>query len=198
MISWRRPISGIIITLLFSGVIRADMVPASKLIDRHQPSRFCGRTEVQHTNLSSPYDSPIVFDFNFGTFQFLPTKVNADARPFGRVPDTLIDMTHGPGSVSLCLYALMGLGLFSTPHWLKRLHPGHLPEWYHDGGPFQIGHSFAISPEILYPVPVDCFVQPDHPAEDSLLRYRQRTVVSCWRTSQFTPETIAARGPPLS
>jgi hypothetical protein len=197
MISRRRLFSGIIITLLFSGVIRADMVPASELIGRHQPSRFCGRMEVQHTNLTSPYDSPIVFDFNFGTFQFLPTKVKADVGPSAQIPHT-IDLTGGPGSASLCLYALMGLGLFSTPRWIKRLHLGPLPQWYHDGGPFQIGHSFAVSPEILYPVPVDCFVQPGNPSEDSLPRYRLRTVVSCWRKSQFTPETIAARGPPLS
>ena len=141
------------------------------------------------------YDGLNVFDFDLGSIHF-PIEVDADARPSARVPDTLMDMTDGPGSASLCLYALMGMGLFSTPHWLKRLHLGHLPEWYHDGGPFQIGHSFAVSPEILCPVPADCIVQPDNTAEDSLPRYRQRTVVSCWRTSQFTPDLLASRGPP--
>ena len=143
------------------------------------------------------YDGLNVFDFDLGSIHF-PIEVDADARPFAQVPDTLMELTDGPGSASLGLYALMGLGLFSTPRWIRRLHPGHLPQWYHDGGPFQIGHSFAVSPEILYPAPVDCIVQPDHPAEYSLPRYRLKTVMSCWRTSQFTPETIAARGPPLS
>jgi hypothetical protein len=47
-------------------------------------------------------------------------------------------------------------------------------------------------------MPVCCFIQPDNAAERLIPQYRIRTVVSSWRKSQFTPDVIASRGPPLS
>ena len=182
-------------TSIFASGAYADMVPVLKLKAEYQQSLgVSGRREVQHTNLSSPYDDPFVFDLNLGTIQLQP-EARADIGQPSQMPHT-INLTGGPGSVSLCLYALMGLGLCSAPHWMKRLSLSHIPEWYHDGGPFQIGHSFAVPPESLCPVPVYCFVQPDDRAERFIPQYRLRTVVSLWRKSQFTPDVIASRGPP--
>jgi hypothetical protein len=197
MISRRRHISGIIGALLFAGIVRADMVPVFKLeTERQQPLRACCRTEVQHTNLSSLYDSPILVDLDLGTVQFLP-EAGADVGQTSQIPLT-INLTDGPGSVSLCLYALMGLGLCSAPHCVRRLSLGHIPEWYDDAGPFQLGHSLAVSPESLCATLVCCSIQPDETAEPLIPQYHLRTVVSCWRKSQFTPDVIASRGPPLS
>ena len=100
--------------------------------------------------------------------------------------------------VSRCLYALMGLGLCSSVHWVKKINLGHIPEWYHEGGPLQIGHSHAATPESLCSLQV-CFLAPqDDRAEDSLPQYHLGTIVSLWRKSQFTSSVIASRGPPLS
>jgi len=197
MIYWRRLIPGIIGSLLFAAFVRADMVPISKVQAEGQQSiPVCVWAEVQSTNLLILYDNPTAVDLDLATVQFLP-EAGADARQTSQIPCT-IDLTGEPGSCSLCLYALMGLSLCSAPHWVRKLSLGHIPEWYHDGGPFQIGHSFAISSESLYPVPVCCFVQPVGTIYHLIPQYRFRTIVSFWRKSQFTPEVIASRGPPLS
>ena len=192
----RRLISGIICTLLFAGFVRADMVSVYQPgAQRPQSQCMSNGIGVQQTNQFGLNEHPIV-DFNLGSVYF-PIEVGDDIGQSARVTHT-IDLTVRPSSVNLCLYALMSLALYSAPHWLKRLHLGHLPEWYHDGGPFQIGHSFAATPKSLCTLHVCCLLPPDEPVEDFLPQYRRRTIISCWRTSQFTPEAIASRGPPLS
>ena len=196
MIYQRRLIPSIISLLLFTGMVRADMVSVVKLEVERQASPFAGdRAEGLGANSPSSSESLIDIQFDAGPVRFLP-EADAKIRQSTQVSDTLLDLTNRPGSASLCLYALMGLGLWSAPHWIKKLHLGHIPEWYHDGGPFQIGHSFAVSPESLCPVSVDCFVQPDDTVEELIPQYHLRTIVSCWRQSQFTLEVQAARGPP--
>ena len=194
---WRRLILGIIGPMLFAAFVRADMVPISKLeAEQQQALRVCGRTEVQHTNLLSLYDSPNVVYLDLATVQLLP-EAGADVRQTSQIPCT-IDLSGGPSSYSMCLYALMGLGLCSAPQWIRRLSLGHIPEWYHDGGPLQIGHSLAVSPKSFYPVSVYCFVQPVGTTYRLKPQYCFRTVMSLWRKSQFAPDVIASRGPPLS
>ncbi len=104
--------------------------------------------------------------------------------------------TDGQNSLYLCLYAMLSMGLCKSVPYVKKVSLGIVPQWYHDGGPFQIGHSQAISPDCLDSAPVYCFIQPDGRADDLMPRYRPGAVVSCWRTSQFTPSALASRGPP--
>jgi hypothetical protein len=170
----------------------ADMVPASKL--DAEPQSAYERIEFQHANLSSLSNSTSICDLDFRSVNFLPKADMEVGHTTGMKPS--IDLTGGPGSIRLCLYALMGLGLCSAPHWIKKLHIGHIPEWYHNGGPFQIGHSLAVSPESLCSVLVYCFVQPVLAAEHFIPQYRLRTVVALWRETQFTLDVIASRGPP--
>ena len=106
-------------------------------------------------------------------------------------------LTDGQNSFSLCLYALLGLGLCKSVPLVRKVSFGYIPQWYHDGGPVQVGHSFAISPDCLCSAPV-CFVQPDGPAENPIPRYDFPTVVSRWRNSQLTPAVFASRAPPSS
>lgn len=46
-----------------------------------------------------------------------------------------------PSSFSLGLTALLGLGAYQATRSLRKLNLGSLPEWYHSGGPQQIGHA---------------------------------------------------------
>ncbi|OHB76348.1 MAG: hypothetical protein A2Z25_21160 [Planctomycetes bacterium RBG_16_55_9] len=189
-----RSISGI---LFLAGAARADMAPVFTLYNEQQvSSRVYVQAEIGHNSLSGPYDIPIIVDLDLGTVRFV-REAGADiGQPVQLQPS--IDLTGGLSSVGLCVYALMGLGLCSAPHWIRRLTFAHIPEWYHDGGPFQIGHSFAVSPESLCPVPAYCFIQPDGSAEEFIPQYRLRTIVSSWWKSQFTPAVLASRGPPHS
>jgi hypothetical protein len=113
------------------------------------------------------------------THQARPSRMLADER----------------GSMGFCLYALLGLGLLKSAPYVKRLSLGVVPGWYHDGGPFQVGHSLAVSPDCLCSAPA-CFVQPDNATDDPPPQYCHEMIVSLWRKSQFTPTVLAPRGPP--
>ena len=121
MICQRRLIPCLISALFFVGALRADMVSQSKLETEHQqPLRVCGQAKVHHTNHSSAYDLPIVVDLNLGTIQ-LQSEAGVKIGQPSHVPH-MLELTGGPSSIRLCLYALLSLGLYSAPHWIKRLH----------------------------------------------------------------------------
>ena len=195
MIHRRELLIAVIGMLVLTSVTYADMVPVSQLdTGCWQLLHICGRADLQYTNLFSPSIFPSAANLDLWSVEFLP-EADADVSQTSEVQHPKI-LTNGQGSLSLCLYALMGLGVCSSAHWVKRLSFGFVPEWYHDGGPFQIGHSLAVTPETLYPVPACSFVQPDCLVESHIPQYSQRTIVSLWRESQFTPDVIASRGPP--
>lgn len=195
MINRRKILITVGLGLLVTTGVYADMAPVSQSDAKCvQSSNACGLAELQYTNLSNPYNPPSVTELDLWSVEFLP-EAKADDSQSADIQHLQI-LTNGPGSLNLCLSALIGFGLCSSAHWVKRISFGFVPEWYHNGGPFQIGHSYAVTPESLCPVPVYCFVQPVCTAEDSFTQYRLRTVVSLWRKSQFTPCVLASRGPP--
>lgn len=197
MINRRKLLITVGLVLLVTTGVYADMTPVSQSdAKRVQSSNACRLAELQYTNLSSPSNFPSVGHLDSWSVEFLP-EASADVSQTSEIQHPL-SLTNGQGSLNLCLSALIGLGLCSSAHWVKRLSFGFVPEWYHNGGPFQIGHSYAVTPESLCPVPVSCFVQPVCTVEDSLPQYRLRTIVSLWRKSQFTPVVLVPRGPPLS
>ena len=196
MIDGRRIITAIIGVIVATVSVYADMTPVSQSDAKCvQSSNACSLAELQYTNLSRPSNFPSVASLDFWSVEFLP-EANADVSQTSEIQHPQI-LTNGQSSFNLCLSALIGLGLCSSAHWVKRLSFGFIPEWYHNGGPFQIGHSYAVTPESLCPVPLCCFVQPVCTVEDSLPQYRLRTIVSLWRKSQFTPVVLASRGPPF-
>jgi len=192
MIDGRRFITAVVGVLLITAAGYAGMVPARGLYSESEPvAAVC-----DSSNLLDLFISPSVSDLRLGPVSFLP-KNNPDPEQANQFQHTQT-LTEGTDSLSLCLSALMGLGLCGSVHWVKRLHWGAIPEWYHDGGgPFQIGHSHAVNPNTLCTVPVYCFIQPDCTVEDALPQYRLGTVVSLWRKSQFTSTVLAPRGPPV-
>lgn len=78
----------------------------------------------------------------------------------GHAPFTALNETHGnngngdematdelpplPDSTALFFCGLGSLGALKLTHSMRKLHFGHLPQWYHDGAPRQIGHAFAL------------------------------------------------------
>jgi len=195
MISMRRFLTVIIAGLVFASAVHAEMVSVSQLDSGSpQSSHVCNRTNLKYASSSYPFTSPITVDLELWSVEF-SSDVDTDAgyNPEKQHPQSF---TEEPSSLSLCLSALMGLGLCASTHWVKRLHWSSVPEWFHDSGPFQIGHSHAATPESICLLPVYYFTQPVYTVENSLPQYCLRTVVSLWRKSQFTPAVIASRGPP--
>ena len=195
MVDGRKLIAAVVGALIIAGMVRADMMPVSR---PHSPNghALCVSTQanLQPILLSGMTNYLGPTDLYVGRAEFL-TEAQGDVKQTMYTQHSL-NLTDAPSSFSLCLYALMGLALCRSAPWIKKLSFGHIPEWYHDGGPFQIGHSLAVSPESLCPVPVCCFIQPVRTVEFLIPQYRLRAVVSLWRKSQFTPDVIASRGPP--
>jgi hypothetical protein len=196
MMSGRRNITAFFAVLACTVSVYADMIPMPIANSGcgQLPYIPCGRTDLRCVDLSGPFHYYSVADLDLWPAGLLSEKI-ADT---GQTPElqNLRSLTDGPGSFALCLYALMGLGLFRSAPWVKKISFQFIPEWYHDGGPFQIGHSHAVTPENLYPAPAYCFVQPACMVGSLIPKYSQRIIVSLWRKSQFTPDVIASRGPP--
>jgi len=175
----------------------ADMMPVSPLdaADYRPSPPAYALTSLRPASPSAPFtDSPGVLGLDLLPVGFLPQPaVEAGQTSETRPAQILADRQD---SFTLCLYALLGLGLCRSAPFVKRLHFGCIPDWYHTGGPSQIGHSFAISPDGFSSAPVYCFLQPDLTTTDALPQFRWGIVVSLWRQSQFTPSVLASRGPP--
>ncbi len=181
--------------VLGASAVRADMRPASSGdAAPQQTTCIYVATTPQDMDSSGPLDCLSVTDLCSVPVESLP-HVDGGIGQDGELPAAQIQ-SDGQNSFGLCLYALLGLGVCRSVTLVKRLSFSYIPQWYHDGGPFQIGHSHAISPDCLCHAPVCCLVQPDCRAEDILPSYRQETIIALWRDSQFTPDVLAARGPP--
>jgi hypothetical protein len=186
----RRIMSVVIVALAASGFARADMTPFSGWDAGGPPvAQACN-----HAEPVAPQSSLAMVDLGLPLPGFsIGPKAGQQAAGGPQSPCVLKDEQD---SLGLCLYALLGLGLCKSAPLVRKVSLGAIPSWYHDGGPCQIGHSFAISPDCLSPVSVYCFVQPDRRDENPSPRYRRRGTVSLWRESQFTLSVLASRGPP--
>jgi len=184
----------ILVGLAVTATAYADMTPACAPDAGCQQSQHLGvPTNAGQTNCFTQPDYPFVNNIATFSARFLP-QARADMAPASETQPLLI-LTDGAGSFSLCLYALLGLGLCGSGQWLKKMSLGCIPEWYHDGGPYQIGHSHAIGPEsICYESA--CFIQPEYIAENISPQYYKGTIASLLRKSLFTPNVLASRGPP--
>ncbi len=112
----------------------------------------------------------------------------AEARDVLRLP-------AGPDSSALFLWALGGLGAWQLGRYTRKWHLSALPEWYHTGGPAQVGHAQRLDLErITLDVPLWYDVRPA----------AQAPVGPTWRLADTPPPLYGAarslaaapRGPP--
>jgi len=143
--------------------------------------------------LSDQFASGVI-GLDFGKFDFIPES-SIEVERTSNIRHLQISASDS-GSCYLCLYTLIGLGLYSSVNRVKKISFGFIPEWYHDGGPYQIGHSYAVMPDSLRSVPISCFVQPEYIGEDVLTRYSKGIGISLLRSSQFVSDMLSSRGPP--
>lgn len=180
-------------TLVAAVVVRADLIPVSTgdVVNRAQ-SPMCDRADLA---------SPAHLTLFFPSLDVDPLPVGSLTEGWGGDEQTgetedVPVLTERQDSLTLCLYALFSLGLCKSAPWVKKLSLGVIPGWYHDGGPFQVGHSLAISPDCLDPAPTYCLVQPDCRDKVPMPQSHGEAIVSRWRKSQFSPAVEAPRGPP--
>jgi hypothetical protein len=192
----RMVIIAVAAALIVTESVSADLMPLATLAASCQGGGCdCSQPVDQQARL------PDLFGCGFHTIDLSSSPMETFPEPrmgSGKVSETQRHqgLTDGSDSFDLCLFALLGLGVCHSGHWVRKSSLGFVPDWYHNGGPFQIGHSLAVSPEILCPAPVYCFVQPDSAGQDALALSRPSATTALGRTSQFTPTVLAARGPP--
>jgi hypothetical protein len=175
--------------------VRADLVLESQFDFEARPLH-CAYTdlEAQITDTPSPA-LPLNVPQQYPSYLVSPES-RYDLGHLPQTPPPQIAADAGNSSFSLCLSALLSLGLCHSISGVKKLSFGFPPQWYHYTGPSQIGHSIAVDIDSVSPV--CCYTQPIPRVTDLALQRHFGTVVSLWRTSQFTPDVIASRGPPAT
>ncbi len=188
-----RATTSLVIGLFVCGV-RADLLVehAFDLEDRALVSTSSG-LESLITDTAGPVHT--LSARGWGALLPLP-ECRDDLHQSAHVQPLLVLSDSGQSSLSLCLSTLMSLGLYTSIQGMKRLSFGLVPRWYHTGGPFQVGHSMAVSLDSVCQVEESSFVQPVHSMADIALERHLGGVVFLWRTSQFTPTVPTSRGPP--
>lgn len=151
------------------------------------------------TSASSPTTAPVAASEQVGTLAcldsglsdvLLPAGLAAAADPMrkpGRLPEE-------PASLSLVLAGLGSLGAWQLGRAARNAHFGHVPDWFHAGGPMQVGHTFIANPDCSAVLEICSF---DHPAGEHRLLHRLR----CDPPPILQPQCIlvseSPRGPPL-
>ena len=100
-----------------------------------------------------------------------------------------------PGSASLFLSAMLSLGAWQLVRSARQFDFGVFPEWYHSGGPFQVGHAVAFDLD-FHALPL-CFIASN--AEQSgtpILRYRVGREERAPRERRSYLRASAPRAPP--
>ena len=191
----RKIITGVLVALLFGAAARADLMPAAGSGAGPRPRPLILReTVVPPSNFSHPWDGFITSDLSS-----LPARTLSDEFAPTRQPletPHLYILADRQSGISLCLCALLGLGLCKAAPCVKKFSWGAIPAWYHDGGPYQIGHSLAVAPDCICPAPMCHLISPNEPFEEPPSPYEEGILLPWWPKSQFFPCTLAARGPP--
>ncbi len=196
MVGVKKTITTAMVALAVASVVHADMVPMSPPDGGlRQSLPVCeGRVPQQYSDSNEPAAFLGTVDLDSLPVGFL-LQTTAEADQLGETKPAPI-LTDGQNSLSLCLYALLGLGLCRAAPFVRKSYVGGMPDWYYSGRPHQIGDSIAVSPDCFISARAACFIQPGCPAEDSLVGYRGGIVVALWRKSQFAQPVLTSRGPP--
>jgi hypothetical protein len=195
IVEQRKIITVVLASLMVGASARADLMPAHGLdAGVHYFRQISAGRALLYSSVHAQLARLGVGDFDsrwWGGW----AEEQAQIEPAGEPTHlhVLADRQNGAG---LCLCALLGLGLCKAAPCVKRFSWGGIPAWYHDGGPYQIGHSLALAPDCLGPAPI-CFLQPEGLSPpDPAPNYGCTVVICLWRKSQFTPAVLAPRGPP--
>jgi len=100
-----------------------------------------------------------------------------------------------PSSGLLFVSALAPFGAWRLVRSIRSVRLGHIPDWYHDGGPIQIGHATALEPD--FSGMAGCWAATPPEPQETPARHLRRHLPP-WRfTSQTVLVASAPRAPPL-
>ncbi|HSW01760.1 MAG TPA: hypothetical protein VLI39_16445 [Sedimentisphaerales bacterium] len=183
--------------LMPAGVARADMMPLDALhgtvVWAYSDSIEEVEEPTEPTNPANLYSFPSIFDWDLhGVFR---PVIRIDVSEPPESPQVLI-LGEKEGSFTLCLYAIMSLGLIDPVPWTRKWVVRTLPRWYWNGCPGVYRPCLAISVMLRHPEPTAHWDPPPEQPQDAQTCRQPETTVPLWRKSQFTLPVLAARGPP--
>ena len=195
MAGWRSVFVSVMVSFVVAAVVHADLMPVC--------GPEAGGKSVAHRGETCDHfvtPCPSLVDDGLGPPDLTPIPdewIRLRERDLAGPAEVRhhIGLTDRSTGSDLCLYGLLAAGLCGSGRWVRRLSCSFVPDWYHLGGPFQIGHSTAIAPDSVCRAVV-CFVQPDSPRPQRTARHRPGTIIALWRRSQFTPGALTSRAPP--
>ena len=175
--------------LVAAGAARGDLTASSPGLDGQlllasdgqlQPAESCGRS------------SPSVDSLGLDLWPSAGSLAAFDAGYDGGNAPTIRDLPAVPGSAQLFLSAMLSVGAWHMVRSAKHFHLADIPEWYHPGGPAQVGH--AVPFDLDFSALLVC--RFDEPTDVRLLSYSVAPDESVRGASQCTLLTSAPRGPP--
>ncbi len=128
------------------------------------------------------------------TLDLLPADHHAATVPTERdsTRQAVLELPAAPGSMSLFLSAMVSIGAWQLVRSTKDLHFGALPDWYHTGGPVQVGHVTVFDLD-FNSSPLCDFTEPV--GERPSFYHLQRDLSVRWRP-QHRLSLADPRGPP--
>ncbi len=186
-------IAAAVMISVLGGTVRAGLMPfSSARAATRQGASVAVPSEILAAATPKPFLAlPTASDLASAGFGPLLDAASAEAAE----PASVQVLADRSNSLDLCLYALVGLGVLRSGHWIRKPSLGFIPEWYHAGGPYQVGHSHATGPDACCRAAI-CLVQPACRPQGLLAPYRRATLAPLLRKSQSTPAVLAPRGPP--
>jgi hypothetical protein len=186
--------------LIPAGILRADVpvatwsqdVGAIQFVDRqdNRPTQCLAQVSALNTNPTKSRRSA-----GLGLGCIFPRRPLASS-PAPEPNANIAVLPPGPSSISLFFAAFGSLGAWQVVRLAgnAKLHLGPLPQWYHTGGPSQVGHASAL--DLLNQMLVFCrFDRTD--GNDPPLACLLRRDTSMRRMPQFTLAPAVPRGPPM-
>jgi hypothetical protein len=183
--------------LILSGMACADMMPITPAYKASpQEGRNSDETPADRAGLLTPLSNASAVEARDLGIDVSLKGIFSETEAGVDVPVMPCVVIRETSSFRLCLYGLFGLGLCQCAPWIRKGYLGITPAWYHDGGPHQIGHSYAVLPGSELCVQACCFVQPMLAFEQLSLNVNQGTIEFLLRKSHANLLVFTSRGPP--
>ncbi len=186
-----------LVAMIPLGSARADLTPVAAP-DSHATTSQNAR--IANTDFAVAGSAPALDEVNW-----LLKRAASDQRgvalPIGPVlpvaeapkDSGVTPLPAGPNGLALGLSALTSLAAVQACRSLRKLHLSALPEWYHTGGPMQVGHATPYQLDHA-PLAVCDFEQPSDLRPG--ISYRIPRELRSRLRSQFFLLVESPRGPP--
>ena len=191
----------IVIVLISTVVICADVPAVScsrdiqpvSLVHRHSNiTQQCSARSAQSVRQVTP-DSDSRGLLNAALGIAVPPRAIDSSTPTKSEVKPIV-LPADMSSITMFLTGLSSLGAWQFVRSARntKFHLGHMPEWYHTGGPIQVGHVTAIDPGLTVAAMVSIC---DLPTGQSLQLLLRRATALRLR-SQSAPALATPRAPP--